>query len=106
MLQTSGWWPYNDGPKTTHQYAFPIPTNGHNLTFVTNDLGSGPVVEPPAPGVGPFADLIADAADVQRLLDLRGHPIELPGHRAHVQPDSVITDRALAVVADLDAYGD
>ncbi len=68
---------------------------------MTNDVGSDPVVEP-----GPFADLIADAADVQRLLDLTRQPIELPGHRSHIHPDGVIPDRALAVVADLDAYGD
>jgi hypothetical protein len=93
-------------PKTTHQYAFPIRASGHNLTFVTNDVGSGLGVEPAVVESGPFADLIADAADVQRALDLRVHPIELPGHRDHVHPDGAIPDRALAVVADLDAYGD
>ena len=53
-----------------------------------------------------IADLAADAADVARVLDLGGTTVEVPGPRTVVAPNSVIPDRALALVADLDSYGD
>jgi hypothetical protein len=68
---------------------------------VTNRAGLSSAAEP-----GPFADLIADAADVQRVLHLAGATVKLPDQRVLVLPDAVIPDRALAVVAGLDTYGD
>lgn len=53
-----------------------------------------------------IADLAADAAYVRRVLDLRDTPVELPVQRAIVLPDPVIPDRARAIVAGLDSYGD
>jgi hypothetical protein len=53
-----------------------------------------------------IADLAADAADVQRVLDLGGARVELPGPRRVVLPGGVIPDCALALVAGLDSYGD
>jgi hypothetical protein len=54
----------------------------------------------------PFADLIADAATVRRVLHLGDTAVVLPDQRSIVIPDAVIPDRALAVVAGLDSYGD
>ena len=53
-----------------------------------------------------IADLAADADIVRQLLDLRRPAVSLPEQDRVVLPDSVIPDRALALVADLDAYGD
>jgi hypothetical protein len=53
-----------------------------------------------------IADLAADADIVRQLLDLRRPSVSLPEQARVVVSDSVIPDRALAVVADLDAYGD
>jgi hypothetical protein len=53
-----------------------------------------------------IADLAADAAVVRRLLDVRRPPVSLPATHRIVVPDGVIPDRALALVVDLDAYGD
>jgi hypothetical protein len=68
---------------------------------VTNHAGIPSATEPRS-----IADLAADAAYVRRVLDLRDAPIELPVQRAIVIPDPVIPDRALAIVAGLDSYGD
>jgi hypothetical protein len=70
-----------------------------NYGDLTSDLTS--VAEP-----SPFADLIADADAVRRVLHLGDAVVELPEQRAIVIPDAVITDRALAVVSGLDIYGD
>jgi hypothetical protein len=60
------------------------------------------------PGTKPYsiADLAADAADVQRVLDLGGPRVQLPAPRVVVVPAADIPDRALALVAGLDSYGD
>jgi hypothetical protein len=60
----------------------------------------------PSAEPGPFADLIADAADVQRVLHMGGTTVKLPDQRVLVLREAVIPDRALAVVAGLDTYGD
>jgi hypothetical protein len=48
-----------------------------------------------------IADLVADAADVRRVLDLGAATVELPGQRGVVIPEG-----AFSWVADLDSYGD
>jgi hypothetical protein len=53
-----------------------------------------------------IADLAADAADVQRVLHLGEATGALPDQRTIELPDGVITERALALVAGLDSYGD
>jgi chaperone required for assembly of F1-ATPase len=53
-----------------------------------------------------IADLAADAADVQRVLHLDGLTVKLPDRHIVVVPNGVIPDRALALVAGLDSYGD
>jgi hypothetical protein len=53
-----------------------------------------------------IADLAADAADVARVLDLGARTVQLRGPRTVVVRNGVIPDRALALVAGLDSYGD
>jgi hypothetical protein len=53
-----------------------------------------------------IADLAADAADVRRVLHLADPSVKLPDRHVVVMPDGVIPDRALALVAGLDSYGD
>ena len=48
-----------------------------------------------------LADLVADAADVRRVLDPHIRVIELPARTS-----MVISDDAFALVAGLDSYGD
>jgi hypothetical protein len=68
---------------------------------VTNDAGVPRETERYS-----MADLAADAADVRRLLDLRSRIVELPAQRRVVVLTGDIPDRALALVAGLDSYGD
>jgi hypothetical protein len=53
-----------------------------------------------------FADLAADAEVVRRLLHLPDKSIALTAHHTITLRDEVIPDRALALVAGLDVYGD
>jgi hypothetical protein len=74
------------------------------------------VTNPPSPERPAFADLAADAADVQRVLDLvadRGRvldlsarTVELPALGQGVVPGGDIPADAFALVAGLDSYGD
>jgi hypothetical protein len=50
---------------------------------------------------GSLDELVADGVIVRDLLNLRGAPVLMPGQRVLTIPDP-----ALAVVADLDTYGD
>ena len=68
---------------------------------MTNHAGLPSAAEPYS-----IADLAADAAVVRRVLDLADQPVELPEQRAIVVPDGAIPDRAFALVAGLDSYGD
>jgi hypothetical protein len=53
-----------------------------------------------------FADLAADAEVVRRLLHLPDKSVALTAQHTIVLRDEVIPDRALALVAGLDIYGD
>jgi hypothetical protein len=66
---------------------------------VSNQAGSEPA------GYS-IADLAADAADVRRALHLDEATVTLPEQHTIVLPDGVIPERALALVAGLDSYGD
>jgi alpha-D-ribose 1-methylphosphonate 5-triphosphate synthase subunit PhnL len=68
---------------------------------VTNHAGRTTEVESTS-----IAALAADADIVRRLLDVRPAVVSLPEQQRIVIPDGVIPDDALALVAELDAYGD
>jgi hypothetical protein len=68
---------------------------------VTNDAGQAAETERYS-----IADLAADAADVGRVLHLGERTVELPAQGRAVALNGVIPDRALALVAGLDIYGD
>jgi hypothetical protein len=68
---------------------------------VTNHAGVPSGAEPYS-----IADLAADASVVRRVLDLGGRPVVLPDQRTIAIRDDVISERALALVAGLDSYGD
>lgn len=53
-----------------------------------------------------IASLVADAADVRRVLHLDERRIQLPAQTRSPVLTGDIPDRALALVAGLDSYGD
>jgi hypothetical protein len=68
---------------------------------VTNHADQPSAVDPRS-----FADLAADAEVVRRLLHLPDKSVTLTARHTIVLRDEVIPDRALALVAGLDVYGD